>query len=116
MSVTRSALLDDLRALRRDVNAQIDGLERKLLERSVSAPPPPRSAPPSSRAASPARRSPSRRPPGAGATPARTPRPSSRTPTATKIACDACRDVCWENCACSCRQGHRVATGDGAYE
>ena len=108
MSVTRSALLDDLRVFRRDVNARLDALEHKLLERSVSAPPPPRSAP--SRASSPARRSPPRRPPGGRwreVSPSS--RASSRTPTATKVACDACREVCWENCACSCHQGRREA-------
>ena len=85
MSVTRSALLDDLRALRRDVNARLEVLERKLLKRPIFAPPPPRLAPVSSRASSPARRSPPRRLPGGrrrdGSPHAR---PSSRTPTATK--------------------------------
>ena len=57
MSVTRSALLDDLRAFRRDVNARLDVLERKLLDRPES--PQPR---PTARVSSPSRRSPQRRP------------------------------------------------------
>jgi hypothetical protein len=110
MSVTRSALLDDLRALRRDVNARLDILERKLLERSVAPPPPSRSAPPASRGSSPVRRPSPRRPPVARWRDQRPgQRSSPRTPTATKVSCDACRDVCWENCACSCHQVPRVA-------
>jgi hypothetical protein len=113
MSVTRSALLTDLRDFRRDVNARLDALERKLLERPVPSGSQSRPAS-TARVSFPPRRTPPRRSPAR----ARDLLQNSSSPhagrwdalpTATKVACDACREVCWENCAYSCHHVRRVA-------
>jgi hypothetical protein len=116
MTLTRSAILAFIDTIRRDIDAHerarlafiekirrdLDELERAARGTSAATPSPTSRTTPTSPPFN----------PGGPRSKYNTPRPASQrprrrfsaksTPVVTKVACDACRDFCWENCPCSC--------------
>lgn len=108
MPLSRSAIL----ALIQKVRRELDALERVVKETPATKPTSP--APPASQHN---HRPPQPAPPRVHAPRSQHPRRSTRAPqqaarggpVTTKVACEACRDFCWENCPCSCHLQRRVA-------
>jgi hypothetical protein len=108
MTLSRPNLLAFIAKIRRE----LDDLERAV--RGTPAPQPsstsrPTPSSPSPRVTAPQRRQRRRQFSDAGHPPRQ-----ARGPVTTKVACDACRDFCWENCPCSCHQQRHAGVSAAA--